>query len=425
MAAILEDDDLDLSEEERRRARPVGAPIAAQPLRPPVAPQPIGTAISPDTVQMPQPAAVPLPTPNTVSGTGPLAPRPAAERLTALQEKGLPQYHGAKRFLDTLAGATNIGSAIEAASGLGTVGYKARTLAPAEAAAREEAKQIQEAGTERETEARAGHEAGQEEEARARAEAARQGMENVIITGPGGVQYQVPRKDAERLLGTVVTQQEAGEREKGREETTKEVAQGKEASAEKIATGKEKSAEEIAKERTASAERVAQGRNLVSVEVAKIRADAANDPNKLTNTMKSMKQQAQATLPQIDKALDETEAVAGLLGPTEGRWNNFWQGKVGLAEPKYAHYKDEIAMVSTAVTLAHARGRMSNDLFEHFQKMFDAGKQAPENMIQALNVAKEWLTGYAAMGETPATPGAPGPGNKPKGTWNAKTGRYE
>jgi hypothetical protein len=192
----------------------------------------------------------------------------------------------------------------------------------------------------------------------------------------------------------------------GRETSAEKIAGGREASAEKIAAGRTKSAEEIAKERTESAERIAIGHNLAITEAARIRAAAANDPDKLTNTMKTMKQQAQSTLPGIDRALDETEKIAAKLGPVEGRWNDFWQGKIGASDPDFAHYKDEIALVSSAVTLAHARGRMSNELFNHFQKMFDAGHQAPENMIQALNVAKEWLTEYAKMGEKPAAGGA-------------------
>jgi hypothetical protein len=191
----------------------------------------------------------------------------------------------------------------------------------------------------------------------------------------------------------------------GHEASAEKIAGGREASAEKIAGGRTKSAEQIALERVQSAERIAVGRNLAMTEAARIRAATANDPDKLTNTMKTMKQQAQSTLPGIDRALDETEKIAAKLGPVEGRWNDFWQGKVGTAEPEFAHYKDEIALVSSAVTLAHARGRMSNELFEHFQKMFDAGHQAPENMIQALNVAKEWLTEYAHMGEKPAAGG--------------------
>ena len=158
--------------------------------------------------------------------------------------------------------------------------------------------------------------------------------------------------------------------------------------------------------RNSATEMIARGHDLARVESAKVtmmaRAQMNKDPNALTNTMKTMKQQAISTLPGIDRALQETQDVSGKLGPVEGRWNDFWQGKVGADDPQFSHYKDEIGMVSSAVTLAHARGRMSNELFEHFQQMFDAGKQSPGNMTQALNVAKEWLTEYANMGNAPA-----------------------
>jgi hypothetical protein len=196
-------------------------------------------------------------------------------------------------------------------------------------------------------------------------------------------------------------------------ESSEKIAGGKEASNEKISGNKIKSNEEMLRERLASQERIATGRNLAQTEIARIRAASANDPNKLTNTMKTMKQTAQATLPEIDKAMDETERVANELGPTEGRWNDFWTGKVGSENKDFAHYKAEIGFVSTAVTLAHARGRMSNELFEHFNKMFDAGRQDPANMIQALDVAKEWLTGYANMGEIPPAAANTPPANTP------------
>jgi hypothetical protein len=259
----------------------------------------------------------------------------------------------------------------------------------------------------------------EERDKQQRLETERRGVEErpEIAEATGELKGRLERQreeSAERIA-----QGKTGSAEKiagGKEASAEKIAEGRETSAEKIAEGRTKSAAAIAKERAASAERIAVGHNLAITEAARIRAAAANDPDKLTNTMKTMKQQAQSTLPGIDRALDETEKVAGLLGPGEGRWNEFWQGKVGVSDPKFAHYKDEIALVSSAVTLAHARGRMSNELFEHFQKMFDVGKQAPENMIQALNVAKEWLTEYAHMGETPAASGETP--QRPKGVPN-------
>ena len=233
---------------------------------------------------------------------------------------------------------------------------------------------------------------------------------NKVPVVVNGQTYYIPQKAADQIIKAKQTG-----------ETQENVAGTKTASAEKIAGEHNKTAEQIAKEKNESAERIARGHDLAHTEAARIRAAAANDPNKLTNTMKTMKQQAQATLPGIDRALDETEKVANLLGPGEGRWNDFWTGKVGSGEPVYKHYKDEIGMVQSAVTLAHARGRMSNELFEHFEKMFDAGKQNAENMIQALNVAHEWLSDYATMGDGPGggaypantKPAAGGGGAKP------------
>ena len=129
---------------------------------------------------------------------------------------------------------------------------------------------------------------------------------------------------------------------------------------------------------------------------------------------------AQVVLNETPRLLQETDAIANDLGPGAGRWNDFWQGKVGAGDPAFAHYKDEVAFVSTAVTLAHARGRMSNELFEHFQQMFDAGKQDADNMKEALTVAKEWLTGYANMGEPGASATGGGNANAPKVQQNSK-----
>jgi hypothetical protein len=254
-------------------------------------------------------------------------------------------------------------------------------------------------------------ESTQRSEEEARAAQSSEEMKNAQISAMGSMvpvrvgdqTFYLNEKDAAGIIGKQIqggaTVEAAGERGQAQ----RDVADTRGKTAENVEATRSQTAEQIAKERTESQERIAKAHDLVSTENARLRAASQDDQNKLTNAMKTQKQQAQATLPAIDKALDETEKIAGQLGPIQGRWNDFWQGKVGASDPAYAHYKDEIGMISTAVTLAHARGRMSNELFEHFEKMFDAGKQSPENMIQALNVAKEWLSDYANMGE----PGSP------------------
>lgn len=305
-------------------------------------------------------------------------------------------------------------------------------------------------GTQLNKEAEAGREAkisGEEAESNlkgAQAEAAKQGGELVPFTDQSGQTTQVPLSKWGPLE---VERERADALQKSTEtkgQTAKDVAATNVAGRENVAATNVAGREEVAAGQNTSRENVAHENNLTRTQVAQqadttrrliaqeheaganARAAMTNDPNKLTNTMKTMKQQAQATLPEIDNAIKETNEVADLLGPAAGRWNDFMQGKVGVSDPRYAHYADEIHMVSTAVTLAHARGRMSNELFESFQKMFDAGRQSPENMIQALSVAKEWLSGYANMGEsaTPSSGNAPPAGAKVR-TFNPKTGKLE
>ncbi len=127
---------------------------------------------------------------------------------------------------------------------------------------------------------------------------------------------------------------------------------------------------------------------------------------KVTPRIQAMADMSRATLPRIDSLMGETQAVQDMLGPALGRWNDFWTGKVGAPNPRFAHYMDEMAFLESAITLAHSQGRVSNLIFEQFKKVFNSGKQAPENMMEALKVAKEWLSGYAEMAPSgiPNTP---------------------
>lgn len=238
-----------------------------------------------------------------------------------------------------------------------------------------------------------------------------QAMGSMVPVRVGDQTFYLHEKDAANVIGKQIQ----GEATTGAAETRagaqRDVAQTKADSAESIEASKEKNRQAIEAGKEKTAKEIANIRAETSKLIANEKIQATDDPKKLTQPMKTMKQQAQSVLPELDNALTETEKVAGQLGPTAGRWNDFWQGKVGANDPAYAHYKDEISFISTAITLAHARGRMSNELFEHFQQMFDAGKQSPENMKQALEVAKEWMTGYAQMGE----PGSP-VGGGPSGT---------
>jgi hypothetical protein len=123
------------------------------------------------------------------------------------------------------------------------------------------------------------------------------------------------------------------------------------------------------------------------------------------------------TIPQINQLLQETDDIAGQLGPAAGRWNDFMTGKVGAPNPQFAHYIDEFRFLDSAITMAHSQGRISNVIFQQFKDMFATGYQSPENMKQALDVAREWMAAYATLG-TPAfgqqTPGGFNPNPQPQ-----------
>lgn len=272
-------------------------------------------------------------------------------------------------------------------------------------------------------------EAEQRAEDTARSEEALRGaqaeaMGTLVPVKIGDQTFYLHEKDAANVIGKQIqggaTVEAAGERgqasrdvETTKSQTAKDIEAGRETAAKDIAAGKSQTAKDIEAGREQTQREIAKLRTDTSKLINNEKIQATNDPHKLTTQMKTMKQQAQSVLPELDNALAETDRVAGQLGPSAGRWNDFWQGKVGASDPAYAYYKDEISFISTAITLAHARGRMSNELFEHFQKMFDAGKQSSENMKQALEVAKEWMTNYAIMGEQGSSVGGGGGKNTP------------
>lgn len=203
-----DEDELELEEDQKKKSPQIGKTIQGPPLadKGTVATT-IGTPIQPGA-NTPKPAeeappqvdpslSTPTPTPGTISGMGPLTPQ------APMTPK--PQFHGLNRFLDTIAGATKIGSAIESAGNFGTVGWRQQH--------EDEQKQLEDAAKLRqqganteEIGARAGLAGAQAGEAEARGEAAKSAAGSVGVT-VNGVTYTVPQKDAEKLIGTGITTQ--------------------------------------------------------------------------------------------------------------------------------------------------------------------------------------------------------------------------
>jgi hypothetical protein len=118
-------------------------------------------------------------------------------------------------------------------------------------------------------------------------------------------------------------------------------------------------------------------------------------------------QRASNVVSQIPRLTQEITDLQAQLGPGVGRWNRFWQGDVGVADPKFAHLSDDMDFMASAVALAHAYGRLPTSISEKFDKMYQAGKQDPANMLAAMQVAGEWLPKIAKGGQTAGEQGSP------------------
>lgn len=111
----------------------------------------------------------------------------------------------------------------------------------------------------------------------------------------------------------------------------------------------------------------------------------------------------------------EVQQLASQLGPVMGRWNEFMQGKVGAPNPAIAKLRSDLVYLSSAVALAHAVGRLPENLREEFDTMINAPQQSPENIIAVLGATQKWMQDNAnAMRNL-----------KPLGQTQSKDGYYE
>lgn len=136
-----------------------------------------------------------------------------------------------------------------------------------------------------------------------------------------------------------------------------------------------------------------------------------NTENTPTMQQRTAAGRAATVVAMAPEVLGRIDAVAGKLGPVEGRWNDFMQGKVGTDDPDFAALRSDLLMMSSAVALAHAQGRLPENLREEFDRSINAPKQTPENLKATINTMIPWLQKMQEQGH----PQAPG-GNTAGGT---------
>lgn len=146
--------------------------------------------------------------------------------------------------------------------------------------------------------------------------------------------------------------------------------------------------------------------------------NAMNTPTTNQRTASGRAENVLAMVPEVTSRLD---AMKGQIGPEMGRWNEFMQGKVGTSNPQFAALRSDLLMMSSAVALAHAQGRLPENLREEFDNAINAPKQTPENLKATINTMVPWLEQVRDQGERPGTPHA-SPTNEPQRPANVPEG---
>jgi hypothetical protein len=149
--------------------------------------------------------------------------------------------------------------------------------------------------------------------------------------------------------------------------------------------------------------------------------------NRPTSQQRNVQAQAGIAAQGIPEVVSEIDKLKDQLGPVSGRWNEFMQGRVGMENPEMAGLRADLLMVSSAVALAHARGRLPENLRAEFDSAINAPKQDPENLKAVLNHILPWMQRMEKMTDQPNQPSVGGGGNKAGGgkKWNALKGVYE
>jgi hypothetical protein len=142
-----------------------------------------------------------------------------------------------------------------------------------------------------------------------------------------------------------------------------------------------------------------------------------------TGQEKTAAGRAQIALKEIPNIVNELQTNPDQFGPIMGRWNDFYQGKIGLDNPTFAHLHQQMMMAATSVAMAHAIGRLPENLRQEFDDAINSPHQTPENLIAVLRAVQPWMEDMASMaepgfnqgvarGSAPPTP-AKGGGNAP------------
>lgn len=109
-----------------------------------------------------------------------------------------------------------------------------------------------------------------------------------------------------------------------------------------------------------------------------------------TGTTKTMIETAPKVKSLVDKAIAGLDKVGNDLGPIEGRWSDFFTGKVGTKNPDYMSLRTNVGLLSTLLMRMHVGARGSQQIMEKFDNMIGLAKQDPENMRATLEAIRSY-----------------------------------
>lgn len=139
-------------------------------------------------------------------------------------------------------------------------------------------------------------------------------------------------------------------------------------------------------------------------------AAGVNAMNTPTMTQRTAAGRAQTVVEMAPEVMGRIDKLAPKIGAISGRWNEFMQGKVGMDDPEFAGLRSDLLMMSSAVALAHAQGRLPENLREEFDHAINAPNQTPENLKATINAMLPWLQKMQDLGKNSSQPtqgGAP------------------
>lgn len=122
-------------------------------------------------------------------------------------------------------------------------------------------------------------------------------------------------------------------------------------------------------------------------------------PESPTGATRSRGQFAQSILPDMGEVEQQIKALGPDLGPYQGRWNEFYQGKLGADAPQYAGLRSSLHNIATAWMRLH--GNSEKTMNDFLQTLRTA--QTPDDLLAALGSIESQAEHY--VGEGAGRPG--------------------